>query len=113
MSKIKDKVTELKDKSKEKLKAIGSSVVNVMNERPDMIIPIITGVTGIVAGVITGIGNLCGVSTNCSESCLVEDDVTGMKFHTKHPLANSEILELSERMIDGQTKGDALNERGF
>ena len=64
----------------------------------------------IVAGVITAIAN---IGTERDDLCWVQDDVTELDFHTKKALTNSDILELGERMIDGQTKGDALNEMGL
>ena len=46
------------------------------------------------------------------ETYLLRDEVTGAEYKLKHPMVNSEILELSDRMSLGQTKGDALNEMG-
>jgi hypothetical protein len=39
--------------------------------------------------------------------------VTGEEFMLKHPLRNDEILELGSRMIDGESKGEALNDMGL
>jgi len=48
------------------------------------------------------------------EACLVEDDFTGEDLMVKHPLTNSDILEMSDRMkTDGVTKAEALDDMGL
>ena len=42
----------------------------------------------------------------------VPDEITGLNYRTSHPLSNAEILELSDRMVDGETTGEALNNMG-
>lgn len=95
------------DQVKEKAKNFGDSVLKVLSDNPMLIIPVITAVATFVGGSI----NKIGAAGNARyESCLCEDDVTGEDFLLKHPLNNDEILELSSRMVDGETKGSALAE---
>ena len=103
---LKQKVNEVVEKGKEKLKKIGG----FFGEHPETIpASIMFGLS-----VITAIaGAARGSSQKQLERCKVEDDVTGLDFLTTHPMTNGEILELGERMIDGQPKGDALADMGL
>ena len=107
---VKAKAKDLKEKAKEKAISGVEAVGKYMDEHPNRIVPIVTSSIAIVAGVITAIAN---IGTERDDLCWVQDDVTELDFHTKKALTNSDILELGERMIDGQTKGDALNEMGL
>ena len=110
--KIKAKASELKSKVKEKFEQFGA----YLDEHEEMGKLVVYGTMGVIGGLVTGISTVSsmasGSPTNTIPSCRVEDDVTGLEFRTKRPLTNDQILELGERMIDGQTKGNALYEMG-
>lgn len=65
---------------------------------------------------ISGLGAISGLfsGTKKLEKCLVEDNYTGEDLLVKHPLTNSDILEMSDRMKeDGVTKAEALYDMGL
>lgn len=97
-------------KAKKWVKEKGNEVLTFFTKNPMMMMPILSGVGMLIGGVVK-IASSNG--NDRYESCLVEDDVTGEELLTKHPLTNSEILELGDRMIDGQTKGAALEDMGL
>lgn len=111
--KVKVKAVELKAKAKETLERFGA----YLDEHEEMGKLVVYGTIGVIGGIITGFSNVAEVAkgspTNTIPSCRVEDDVTGLEFRTKKPLTNDQILELGSRMIDGQTKGEALSEMGM
>ena len=79
-------------------------------EYPILVMPVMSGIGMIVGGIAKA------AYTNAQErydSYRVEDDVTGEEFVVSHPLSNDEILELGDRMIDGQWKGAALDDMGL
>lgn len=97
-------------KAKKWVKEKGNEVLTFFTKNPMMMMPILSGVGMLIGGVV----KLASSNGNDRyESCLVEDDVTGEELLTKHPLTNSEILELGDRMIDGQPKGAALEDMGL
>lgn len=106
--KAKVKFEEFKFKAKEKLERFGA----YFNEHEEMNKLVLYGIVGVVGGIITGISTAAGGGPT-PPSCLVEDDITGLNFKTKRPLTNTQILELGDRMVDGQTKGEALQEMGM
>ena len=80
----------------------------IIKDNPMMIIPILGGTLRIVGKIIStasGAGNY--------DHCMVTDDITGEDFLTIHPLTNSEILNLGDRMSEGQSKGEALSDMGL
>lgn len=91
-----------KPKLTDRLRRIGDSFLLYLAENPGAIIPF--------ASIIFGGANLL---INCrrkrNDDCLVKDTITNENYLLKHPLSNSEILELSERMNSGETKGEALS----
>lgn len=103
--KAKKKFGEFKAKAKE----FGGKVVDKALEHPEITLPFIVGLGSMAIGGAKAIAN---AGEKQLERCMVEDDVTGLKYLTDHPLNNDEILELSEKMVDGQTKGEALNDMG-
>jgi hypothetical protein len=107
---IKENIKEKAQKVKEKAIAVKDETVEFINEHTYLVIPILSGIGMVVSGIISTAGSQ---TERRREDCSVEDDVTGLKFMTNRPLSNSDILELGDRMIDGQTKGDALNEMGL
>ena len=110
---VKTKAIEIKFKTKEKLEQFGA----YLNEHEEMGKLVVYGLVGVIGGIVTGISTISNVAsgspTNTLPSCRVEDEITGLEFRTKRPLTNEQIIELGDRMIDGQTKGDALNEMGM
>lgn len=103
-------VPEEKQSFGQKVKEVGKAIAEVLVKNPVMIIPVVSGVLGIV-GKVASIA--MGGGHNWNEHYLSEDDVTGEEFRLRHPMTNSEILELGDRMIDGQSKGDALEDMGL
>ena len=97
-------------KAKKWVKDKVDKTMTFFTENPMLVMPILSGVGMLIGGAVkiaTSGGN------TRYEACLVEDDVTGEELLTKHPLTNDEILELGERMIDGQPKGAALDDMGL
>lgn len=113
VEKIKTKAKDTVEKAKSFGKNVSVKVCNYLDANPDMIKPVVYGGIAVVGGVITGLMNFAADTVPAKESCLVEDEVTGLNYRTKHPMTNNEILELSDRMVDGQTTGDALVEMGL
>ena len=107
---VKEKTKSTCEKVKSKVKTAAIKTVDYLDQNQEMIKPVIYGSIAVVGGVVTGIMNYATGGQPAKDACLVEDDVTGLKFNTKHPLTNNEILELGDRMIDGQTKGEALQD---
>ena len=110
MEKIKEKARNLKDSVKEKAVAAKEKAGQFFDEHEDVMGALITFGFTALPGIVAVVGGIIGKN---AEGSYVEDDVTGLEFRTKHNLTNKEILELGDRMIDGQTKGDALNEMGL
>ena len=106
-----EKTVEVKETENKKFmdraKDFKDEVFKVLSNNPMLIIPIISGVFGLVSGTANMIN---GAGNGRYERCLCEDDVTGENYLLKHPMNNEEILELSSRMVDGETKGSALSE---
>ena len=111
MESIKAKAKNLKDSAKEKAVNAKEKVGKFFEEHEEVTSGLITFGCTVLPGIVAVIGGAIGGRN--PEACLVEDDVTGLDFKTKHPMTNKEILELGDRMIDGQSKGDALNEMGL
>ena len=109
VEKVKAKAKETKEKAKEKVKPIGEKVSKLCKEEPWFVLQMALTVGSALIKV--GLGAVDNRAT--LDKCLVEDDVTGCNYLTTHPLTNSEILELSNRMSDGETHGEALNNMGL
>ena len=108
LEKLKNKGKEIIDKGKAKLakgkQKVGDFVVN----HPELVIPVAALGISVVGGAINTIAKAGDL-----EGCRVKDDVTELELLTKHPLTNSEILELNQRMIDGDPKAQALDDMGL
>ena len=107
---IKTKLSAAKEKVKEKTDEGKEKVLKFVDDHPEVIIPVISGLGMLTAGIFSGIMKS---GSKRIEHCRVQDDVTDEYFLAAHPLTNDEILELGDRMIDGQRKGDALEEMGL
>ena len=113
MVNVKEKAKELVNSAKEKVKKTKENVKEVISffgEHPEVVMPILSGLGMLTSGVVMYANKK---EKDSVDACLVEDDVTGLNFRTRHSLTNAEILELGDRMIDGQTKGNALNDMGL
>lgn len=94
----------------QKVKEVGKAVGEVLSKNPMMIIPVISGIFGIVGKIVS----IAAGNGRCwNEHYLSEDEISGESYRLKHPMTNSEILELSDRMVDGETKGEALDNMGL
>ena len=67
--------------------------------------------SGLVGGAMTIIG-LISKFGNGGHNCEVPDEITGLNFRTSRPLTNTEIMELSDRLMAGESKGEALSNMG-
>lgn len=110
LTKLKAKAIEVKNQVVEKAKVVKDTTVQFFEDHPASFIPVLSAAGMLFSGIMAAANQK---SDNYKEKCLVEDDVTGQDFRTTHPMTNNEILELGSRMIDGQTKGDALCEMGL
>lgn len=108
--KIKEKAKDIKENVVSKAKKVGKVIVEVTETNPSLIITIGMGIGSAVIGILTGAAS---AQTDKYEHSKVEDDVTGLNYLAKHPLTNREILELSERKVDGETTGEALENMGL
>lgn len=105
MEEIKAKAKETKDKVTGEVKKLGGVFLKVCDENPTLMFSVMMGAGGLLTGLLSGTASL---NKERDEKCLVEDNITGCSYLAKHPLNNSEILELSERVVSGQTRGEAL-----
>ena len=79
-----------------------------LKENPQSFISMVGGAVGMGLTII----GLCGGFSRKDDNCKVPDEVTGLNYTTDHPLTNSEIIELSDRIICGESKGEALQNMG-
>ena len=108
---IKEKANELKEKAVEKAKQVGTAANEAFEQSPETFMKIAMIGGSVLVGLLSGAVNM---ESSKNKQCLVKDDVTGCNYLTKHPLNNSEILELENRMINGgETHGEALNNMGL
>lgn len=108
---IQEKETKKERKSvKEWISEKKNNFLTFCGEHPQIILPIISGIGMLVSG---GIRLASEQGNKRLDSCKVRDDVTEEYFLVAHPMTNTEILELGERMIDGESKGRALNDMGL
>lgn len=91
-------------------KAIKDGTTEFIVENPAMTMPILTGLIMFGGGIIKG---LTGSSGRKLDRCKVQDPITGEYFLADHPLTNSEIRELGDRMSSGEDKGEALENMGL
>lgn len=96
---------------KTKVKNGAVKVCKAAGKNPDIVFGGAIVVGGLVIGGLKAI--LTGGSESYQNKCLVESDVSDQCYKTKHPLTNSEILELDEHLIDGQSTGEALDNMGL
>ena len=82
--------------------------VGFFKENPQSFVSMITGAVGMGLTIV----GLCGGFSRKDDGCEVPDEVTGLNYSTTHPLTNSEIIELSDRIISGESKGEALQNMG-
>lgn len=80
-------------------------------EDPSRLASVGAGIAGFVGTGLTIFG-IISRFWGGGNSCEVPDEITGLNYRTSHPLTNAEILELSDRMVDGETTGEALNNMG-
>lgn len=76
-------------------------------EHPEMLIPVISGVLALGNGLVHWVQS---ADEKQIDRCRIQDDVSGEYLIAKHPLKNEDVLELSERMSNGQRKSEALKE---
>lgn len=91
-------------------KAVKDGTREFIVENPAMTMPILTGLIMFGGGILKG---LTGTGGKRYEHCKIQDPITGEYFLAEHPLTNSEIRELGERMSNGDSKGEALDDMGL
>ena len=91
----------------EKAKEFGVEAKEFCEEYPGAVFSVLGTVATIVIPIV-----VAGAASS-EAACRTKDRVTGCEYRTKHPLNNSEILELSDKMSAGMTKGEALDSMGL
>ena len=104
---IKTKVKETGTKAVEKAKEVGTKLNDACGEYPEAVLSVLGTVATVVITVVAA------SAANSEAACRTKDGLTECEYRTKHPLNNREILELSDKMQSGMTKGEALNEMGL
>ena len=107
---MKEKAKEIGAKAKEKAKEVKQKVETGIENNAEIFVAVIS-----IAGpaLLAIAGSAASKKERDREHCLVEDDRTGEDLMVRHPLTNDEILELGNRMADGQSKGESLKDMGL
>lgn len=96
---------------KTKVKNGAVKVCKAAGKNPDLVFGAAVFGGGLLIGGLRAI--LTGGSESYQSKCLVESDVSDQYYKTKHPLTNKEILELDDKLVDGMTTGEALDNMGL
>lgn len=83
------------------------SINKFIDENPELFIKIAFGLGTFTVGALKVL--LCG----SSRGYYVKSDISEEPYKVRHKLTNSEILELDELLVDGRTKGEALDYMGL
>lgn len=97
-------------RTKEVVTDLTAKLIVYLSENPAAIIPFL-GVFGELIGAAATV--YAGNAKKGNIACLSKDEVTGECYRLTHALTNDEIMELSSRMVDGDTKGEALEVMGL
>lgn len=97
-------------RAKETMTELVAKLIVYLSENPGAMVPLI-GALGQIIG--AGAAIYSASANKRSKVYFSKDDVTGEKYKLVHELTNDEILELSSRMIDGDSKGEALEMMGL
>lgn len=104
--KLKPKAKKVKDKTVEG----GKIVYETLTKNPMLAVMLISS----IGSTVTTIVNTASKNREEEEDrCTTYDAYAGMDITTKHELTNSEILEMTERMKNGEKKVEALNNMGL
>lgn len=107
----KEKIKEFGSKAKDKAMEVKNIVAEYVKNNSGMVMMVLPMIVPVA---MTALGNATGQGKEYREHCLVEDNRTGEDLMTVHPLTNSEIMELGDRMQTfGQSKGEALRDMGL
>lgn len=96
-------------KIKRRAVEIKSTATEFFTENPNAIFGIASGIGTIglaIARIIFSAASKSGAGYS------MESDISGGEFRLNHPLTNAEIQELDNRMLEGASMGDALEEMG-
>ena len=77
-------------------------------ENPMRLFQLGSGLVGCAMTIIGLVSRFGGGGHDCE----VPDEITGLNYRTSHPLTNQEIMELSDRLNAGESKGEALSNMG-
>lgn len=106
---VEEKEKSFKERIKIKMDAAKDSIKDAIGENPEIIIStLISGTIAITVGICKTILDMGRIS----EDCLVTDDITGCDYLVDHPLTNEEILYFGERISNGESRGEALQNMG-
>ncbi len=94
----------------EKAKNVTKVVIDTFKENPMLAVMAVSSIGTVVTGVASAITKN---REENDEACTTYDPYAGANLMTTHELTNSEILEMTDRMKTGQTKGQALNDMGL
>ena len=86
-----------------------AKLIVYLSENPGAIVPFL----GIIGEIVGAGATIYAANTKRNKMCLSKDEISGEFYQLKHSLTNDEILELSSRMVDGDTKGEALETMGL
>ena len=93
-----------------KTKEVCGIVVDTVKENPMLPLMIIQTITPII---VEGIHSSTVRQTKQDDRLMTHDAFTDTELTTTHELTNEEILEVTERMKNGQKKAEALDEMGL
>ena len=119
MEEVKSVKTEEKVEKKENFLIRGKrwvvnkfkTVCKVADENPGLVFEAAVIIGGVFIGGLKALAS--GGSSSYQEKCLIESDVSDQCYKVKHPLTNQEILELDDKLVDGMTTGEALDNMGL
>ena len=101
-----NKAKEIGGAVKKKVKEVKDEAVEFCVQNPGVIMPLMAGVGMLITGAST-------MATRAARASTIKDENwTGGNFRTVHPLSNTELLELEQRLKNGEEKGEALSNMG-
>lgn len=104
---IKAKVQEKGEQAKKWGEKKKNEVTETVKKYPFIVKPILIATGTILVGIFKTVNSIQEGKTN---KCKVESDISGLDYIVKHPMTNQEILELDQKMADGERKGEALDD---
>ena len=93
-------------------KTFKKKALDYFDEHPEAFGTVIAGLFTLILG---GAGIVANRASKNEEKCRIEDERIGSYWVTDHPLTNSELMEVNNRMLEMQYEdvGFALEDLGF